>query len=61
MAEKPKCALCEKDAIGFQSVGCSYLNVCEEHADSHILALRPGEKQSVGESCFFERFDTDEI
>jgi hypothetical protein len=58
MAEKPKCYLCGKDAVGFQSVACSYLNVCEEHADSHILALKPGEKQSVGESCFFERFST---
>jgi hypothetical protein len=27
MAEKPKCALCGKDAIGFQSIGCSYLNM----------------------------------
>jgi len=60
MPEKPKCALCGKDAIGFQSIGCSYLNVCEEHADSHILALRPGGKQSVGESFFFKRFDTDD-
>jgi hypothetical protein len=58
MAEKPKCYLCGKDAVGFQSIGCSYLNVCGEHADSHILALKPGEKQSVGESCFFERFST---
>ncbi|MGA2122256.1 MAG: hypothetical protein ABSG49_09475 [Methanoregula sp.] len=56
MAEKPKCALCGKDAIGFQSIGCSYLNVCEGHADSHILALIPGEKQSFGECFFFERF-----
>jgi hypothetical protein len=56
MAEKRTCALCGKDAIGFQSIGCSYLNVCEDHADSHILALKPGEKQSVGESFFFERF-----
>jgi len=30
--------------------------VCEGHADSHILALRPGEKQSFGECFFFERF-----
>jgi hypothetical protein len=58
MAEKRRCAFCTKEAIGFQSVGCSYLNVCEDHADSHILALKPGEKQSVGDSCFFERFST---
>jgi hypothetical protein len=53
MTEKRNCYQCGKDAIG-----CSYLNVCEDHADSHILALGPGEKQSVGESCFFERFNT---
>jgi len=58
MSEKLKCFQCGKDAIGFQSIGCSYLNVCEDHADSHILALKPGEKQSVGECFFFERFDT---
>ena len=40
MAETPACALCGKDAIGFRSIGCSYLNVCMEPADSHILALR---------------------
>jgi hypothetical protein len=34
------------------------MDVCGDHADSHVLAFRPGEKQSVGESCFFERFDT---
>jgi hypothetical protein len=56
MAEKRTCAFCGKEAIGFQSVGCSYLNVCGEHADSHILALKPGEKQSWGECFFFERF-----
>jgi hypothetical protein len=58
MVEKRKCALCEKDAIGFESIGCSYLNVCEDHADSHIPALRAGEKKSAGESFFFRRFDT---
>jgi hypothetical protein len=58
MKERPKCSLCGKEAIGFQSVACSYFNVCEEHADSHLLALRPGEKQAWGESCFFERFST---
>jgi hypothetical protein len=61
MGEKPKCYVCGKDAIGFQSIACSYLNVCEEHADSHILALRPGEEQSCGDSFFFERFDTIDV
>lgn len=58
LVEKPKCAQCRKNAIGFQSIGYGFKNVCEGHADSHSLALRPGEKHSVGKSCFFERFDT---
>jgi hypothetical protein len=40
MAERVKCAQCGKDAIGFQSIGCGFMNVCEEHADSHIPALK---------------------
>jgi len=60
LAGKPKCYQCGKDAIGVQSIGCPYLNVCEDHANSHIFALKPGEKQSVGESFFFKRFDTDD-
>ena len=55
MAEKPKCAECGKDAIGFQSFGCCFSNVCEDHAYSILLTLEPGEKYSSGE-CFFERF-----
>jgi hypothetical protein len=39
MTERVKCAQCGKDAIGFPSIGCSFMNVCEEHADSHIAAL----------------------
>jgi hypothetical protein len=38
-------------------IRCSYLIICEDHADSHILALKPGEKQSVGECFFFKRFE----
>ncbi|MGA2122275.1 MAG: hypothetical protein ABSG49_09570 [Methanoregula sp.] len=57
MAEKPKCALCGKDAIGFPSIGCCFAYVCRDHADSLLLALKPGEKQSSGE-CFFEQFGT---
>jgi len=58
MAEKPLCAGYEKDAIGVPSIGRCSAIVCEDHADSHILALKPGEKQSVGECFFFERFGT---
>jgi len=58
MTKNPPCAQCGKEAIGFQSIGCGFMNVCREHADSHVLALRPGEKQSVGDSCYFERFAT---
>jgi len=57
MAEKPKCEVCDKEAIGFQSFGCCFAYVCEEHADSLLLALKPGEKQSFGD-CYLERFDT---
>lgn len=60
MTERPRCSVCGKKAIGFQSITCSYLHVCEEHADSHILALKPGEKQACGESFYFERYPTDE-
>lgn len=55
MAEKPKCEHCEKEAIGYQSFGCCFAYVCKDHADSLLLALKPGEKQSSGE-CYFERF-----
>lgn len=58
MAERPECYRCGKDAIGFQSIACSDLHVCGKHADSRIIALRPGEKQSCGESFSFERFST---
>ena len=58
MAEDRTSAPCGKKMIGFPSVGCGFMDVCEVHADSHLLALKPGEKQSVGESCFIERFST---
>ncbi len=61
MNEQPKCAFCGKDAIGFQSITCWYLQVCEEHADSHIRTLKPGEKQSCGESFYFEWYPTDNV
>jgi hypothetical protein len=57
MAEKPKCEQCGKDAIGLQSLGCCVSYVCREHADSSLLALKPGEKQAY-EYCYLERFDT---
>jgi len=60
MAEKRKCAQCGKDAIGFQSFGCGFAYVCQDHAYSLLLALRPGEKYSSGE-CYFERFSTSDL
>jgi hypothetical protein len=57
MAEKPKCERCAKDAIGVQSFGYCVAYVCQDHADSLLLALKPGEKQSYDE-CYFERFAT---
>lgn len=57
LAEKPQCAECEKDAIGVQSYGCCSAYVCQDHACSLLLALKPGGKYSSGE-CYFERFGT---
>ena len=57
MAQKHKCECCEKDAIGLQSFGYVVTYVCEDHADSSLLALKPGEKQAY-EYCYLERFDT---
>lgn len=57
MVEKPKCERCGKDAIGLQSLGSCVAYVCQEHADSALLALKPGEKQAY-DYCYFERFDT---
>jgi hypothetical protein len=57
MAEKPPCVQCGKDAIGVQSFGCRFAYVCEDHAYSLLLSLKPGEKYSSGECCF-ERFGT---
>lgn len=57
MAEKPACAQCGKEAIGVQSFGCRSACVCQDHAYSLLLALKPGEKYSSGE-CYFERFGT---
>jgi hypothetical protein len=55
MAEKRKCEYCEKDAIGYQGFACCSAYVCLDHADSFVLALKPGEKLTSGE-CYFERF-----
>ena len=55
MAEKMKCEYCEKDAIGYQGYGCCSAYVCLDHADSFVLALKPGESLTSGE-CYFERF-----
>lgn len=57
MAERPKCERCEKEAIGLQSLGFCVAYVCRDHADSSLLALKPGEKQAY-EYCYLERFDT---
>jgi len=55
MVEKRKCEYCEKDAEGYQSFGCCFAYVCMNHADSLLLALKPGERLISGE-CYFERF-----
>lgn len=55
MAERKKCEYCEKDAIGFQSLEGSFAYVCQDHADSLLLALKPGEKKIYG-VCVLERY-----
>jgi hypothetical protein len=55
MAEKPKCERCGKDAIGFQSLEGAFEYVCKDHADSLLLALKPGEKKVYG-VCVLERY-----
>ena len=57
MTERRKCAHCDKDAIGFQSFGCCFAYVCEDHAESLLLELKPGKKTAFGE-YYVERFDT---
>ncbi|MCK9579134.1 MAG: hypothetical protein M0Q92_01640 [Methanoregula sp.] len=57
MAERKKCEYCEQDAIGIQSLGSCVSLVCQNHADSSLLALKPGEKLAY-EYCYLERFDT---
>lgn len=59
MVEKKKCEYCEKEAIGLQSLEGSFAYVCPDHADSLLLALKPGEKKVFG-VCVLERYpDTD--
>jgi len=55
MAEKRKCERCGKDAIGLESMEGGFEYVCEDHADSLLLALKPGEKKVYG-VCVLERF-----
>jgi hypothetical protein len=57
MDKKPQCERCQKDAIGIQSFGYCVNYFCEDHADTLLLALKPGEKQAY-EYCYLERFDT---
>lgn len=56
MVESPeKCDICGKTAIGIQAFGCCAVKVCEDHADSRLKDLKPGEKQEWG-ACFFYRY-----
>ncbi len=48
MAEKKRCEYCEKEAIGYQGFACCSAYVCPDHADSFVLALKPGEKLIPG-------------
>jgi hypothetical protein len=55
MVGKTRCEYCEKDAIGLQSLEGGFAYVCKDHADSALLALKPGEKKIFG-VCVFERY-----
>ena len=55
MAEKQKCERCEKAAIGLQSLEGGFEYVCEDHADSALKSMKPGEKKVFG-VCVFERY-----
>ena len=55
MEEKPTCDRCGKEAIGFESMEGGFEYVCEDHADSLLLALKPGEKKVYG-VCVLERY-----
>ena len=55
MEEKPKCDRCGKESIGFESMEGGFEYVCEDHADSLLLALKPGEKKVYG-VCVLERY-----
>ena len=55
MADVHKCDRCEKEAIGFQSMEGGFEYVCKDHADSLLLALKPGEKKTYG-VCYLERY-----
>ncbi len=50
-----KCDVCGRVAIGIQVMGCCASKVCEDHADPHLKALKPGEKLEWG-ACFFSRY-----
>ena len=55
MADTHKCDRCGNEAIGFQSMEGGFEYVCRDHADSLLLALKPGEKKTYG-VCYLERY-----
>ena len=55
MADTHTCDRCGKVAIGFQSMEGGFEYVCRDHADSLLLALKPGEKTTYG-VCYLERY-----
>jgi hypothetical protein len=56
---KPKaktCSICGGPAIGTQIFGCCAWDVCAEHADPRLRALKPGERFAGGD-CYLVRDD----
>ena len=52
---KPVCDICGKEAMGIKCLGCCSTTVCDEHAESMLRAMKPGEKKEWG-ICYFHRF-----
>ncbi len=55
LTHNPRCDFCAKKAIGMQILGCTTQNVCEDHAEKMLVALKPGERKDWGD-CYFVRY-----
>ncbi|GAB7015930.1 hypothetical protein [Methanogenium cariaci] len=56
--DNQRCDFCEKKAIGMQILGCVSQNVCEDHAEQMLVAMKPGERKDWG-ACYYVRYGKD--